>query len=98
MSTQTKLEFPPVIVGIAAAIFLLALWALSFSHSCASDGCIGIIFPAGAAAALLAAQLLVAVPVFGYKRHQAGKPFASTSVLWVAVSIAAFALPIAFVK
>jgi hypothetical protein len=95
---KVKDLFPPVILTMAAAILTLALWALSFSYSCRSDGCIGIIFPAGASALVLAIQLLGFVPYFGYKRHKSGKNAFPSVALWAAISIAAFAIPIALVK
>jgi hypothetical protein len=93
-----QVEFPPVVVFFAVAIFLLAFWATSFSHSCRSDGCIGVVLPAGAAAVTLALQLLEVIPVVAFKRHRNGLPLSRSLGVWTGVSIAAFAFLIAFVK
>jgi hypothetical protein len=93
-----QVEFPPVVAFFAVAIFLLAFWATGFSHSCRSDGCIGVIIPAGASAVTLALQLLVVIPVVAFKRHRNGLPLWRSLGVWAGVSIAAFAIPIAFAK
>ena len=93
-----QVEFPPVVAFFAVAIFLLAFWATSFSHSCRSDGCIGVIIPAGAAAVTLALQLVVVIPVAAFKRHRNRRSLWPSVGVWMGVSIAAFAIPIAFVK
>lgn len=98
MSTPQKIEIPPTLGIVACVIFALALWAMGFSHSCASDGCIGIVFPGGGAAIALAVQLFVLVPVQSFRRRRSGKPLHPSLLVWIAMSVAAFGVPIAFVK
>jgi low temperature requirement protein LtrA len=83
---------------VAVIVFLLAVWGSSFSHSCTSDGCIGIVIPVGGALLALAAQIFVLIPAYAIKRSQASKPIAARVGLWIAVSVAAFVLPMAFAK
>lgn len=98
MATDHPIETPPHIVAVAVAVFLLAVWAASFSHSCRSDGCIGIVFPAAGAAAALAVQLLVLLPQYMLSRKRAGRPFGRTAAAWAAISVAVFVVPMLFVK
>jgi hypothetical protein len=44
MRNQSPIETPPLITTVAVGVFLLSVWAASFSHNCGSDGCIGIVF------------------------------------------------------
>ena len=83
---------------VAVIVFLLAAWGSSFSHSCSSDGCIGIVIPVGAALLALAVQIFVLIPAYAIERSRARKPMAARVGLWIAVSIAAFMLPMAFAK
>lgn len=98
MSDNPRIEIPATIGIVATVIFGLALWAMGFSHSCTSDGCIGIVIPGGGAAIALAIQLLVLVPVQAFLRRRNGKPLHPSLLVWVAMSVAAFGVPIAFVK
>jgi hypothetical protein len=98
MSSQTKVEYPAPISGVVFVILALAMWAASFSHTCRSDGCIGLIFPAGASAVALAIQVLVLIPLYAYRRHKAGATLFPAVAIWAGMSIAAFAVPLAFVK
>ncbi len=43
MRNHSLIESPPLITTVAVGVFLLSVWAASFSHSCGSDGCIGIV-------------------------------------------------------
>lgn len=88
----------PYLPGVAALILLFALWGASFSHSCQSDGCIGIIFPMGAAAALLALQLFVCLPVLLFRWNRRRQPVGAVATIWLALSLAAFGVPLLFVK
>jgi hypothetical protein len=83
---------------VAVIVFLLAVWGSSFSHSCTSDGCIGIVIPVGGALLAMAAQIFVLIPAYAIKRSQAGKPVVARVGLWIAVSAAAFMLPMVFAK
>jgi hypothetical protein len=98
MSDKPSIEIPSTIGTLAVVILALALWAMSFSHSCASDGCIGIAIPGGGAAIALAIQLFVLVPTQAYRRRRSGKPLHPSLLVWILMSIAAFGIPIAFVK
>ena len=98
MSDKPRIEIPTSIGAVAAVIFGLAVWAVSFSHSCTSDGCIGIVIPGGGAAIALAIQLFLLVPVQAFRRRRSGKPLHPSLLIWVAMSVAAFGVPIAFVK
>lgn len=98
MSEHPRVEIPSTIGAVAVLILGLALWAMSFSHSCRSDGCIGIVFPGGGAAIALAVQLFVLVPTHAYRRRRSGKDLYPSVPVWIAMSIVAFGLPIAFVK
>jgi len=79
-------------------IFLLAAWAASFSRTCQSDGCIGVVFPTGGALIALAIQLLVLVPVFCFRRARSELPFGWPAAAWVGGSLAAFIFPMLFIK
>jgi len=98
MSDKPSIEIPSTIGTLAVVILALALWAMSFSHSCTSDGCIGIVIPGGGAAIALAIQLFLLVPVQAFRRRRSGKPLHPSLLVWVAMSVAAFGVPIAFVK
>lgn len=84
-----------LVIGFGA-ILVFALWTLSFSHSCSSDGCIGLIIPGGAALASLALQVCVLVPVDAVRRWRRKQPFVLRAVLWTVVSIAALGVPLLF--
>lgn len=98
MSDKPRIDIPTSIGSVAAVIFGLAVWAVSFSHSCTSDGCIGIVIPGGGAAIALAIQLFLLVPVQAFRRQRSGKPLHPSLLVWVVMSVAAFGVPIAFVK
>jgi hypothetical protein len=83
---------------VAGIIFLFSCWGASFSHSCASDGCIGIVIPVGGALIALAAQILMLIPAYGVQRARAGQAVALRIGLWLAGSLAAFVLPMLFAK
>ena len=98
MSDKPRIDIPSTIGIVATVIFGLALWAMGFSHSCTSDGCVGIVIPGGGAAIALAIQLFLLVPVQAFRRRRSGKPLHPSLLVWVAMSVAAFGVPIAFVK
>jgi hypothetical protein len=98
MNSSRQIEVPPSVGLVALAILSLSLWALSFSHSCSSDGCIGIFVPAGAAAVTLAIQLLAVIPYEAVKRKRAGLTLWPAIAVWIAGSFLALAIPLAFVK
>jgi hypothetical protein len=98
VSPANSIEFPSGVALVAAIVLSLSLWAMSFSHSCVSDGCIGVVIPAGGAAIALALQLLVVIPVAAIKRHRGGSSLWPSLAVWIAASVAAFAIPLAFVK
>lgn len=79
-------------------IFLLAAWATSFNHTCKSDGCIGIVFPAGGAFIALLVQLFVLLPIFCFRRTRQKLPFGRLAAAWVSGSLTAFVVPLVFVK
>jgi hypothetical protein len=98
VTPEPRYQAPAPIATALVLIVFLSLWALSFSHSCRSDGCIGIIFPAGGALIVLAVQLLLLIPGYIVLRKRAQKPYAPTATLWAGLSIAAFVLPLLFMK
>ena len=79
-------------------IFLLATWAASFSRSCRSDGCIGVVIPAGGALITLAIQLFVLIPFFCFRRSRSELPFGLMAAAWAGCSLAAFIVPMLFAK
>ena len=82
----------------ASAIFLLSAWGASFSRTCQSDGCIGIVFPVGAAFIALLIQLLVLIPFHCFMRRKLRLSFGAIAVAWAGGSIAAFIIPLLFAK
>ncbi|MFO1408524.1 MAG: hypothetical protein U1F08_13485 [Steroidobacteraceae bacterium] len=98
MDEASRLEVPPAIGLMAVVILALALWAMGFSRSCSSDGCIGIVFPGGGAIIALAIQLFVLVPIHAFRRRRSGKALYPSLPVWIAMSVVAFGLPMAFVK
>lgn len=79
-------------------IFLLAAWAASFSRSCQSDGCIGVVIPAGGALIALAIQLFALIPFFCFRRARSELPFGLQAAIWAGGSLAAFIVPMLFAK
>jgi hypothetical protein len=96
-SQGTKSDPPYLFVGVAV-IFVLSAWAASFSRTCQSDGCIGVVFPAGGALLALAAQLFVLVPIYATVKWRAKEPFLYRVAMWFAVSVAAVLIPGLFIK
>ena len=96
--SSEMLEKATTLVIAFGAILVCALWAVSFSHSCSSDGCIGIIVPAGAALATLGVQLFVLIPVDAVRTSRRKKPVVLRAVIWTIVSIAAFGVPLLFTR
>jgi hypothetical protein len=88
----------PYLPVVAALILLLRLVGASFSHSCQSDGCIGVAVFNVAAAFLLALQLLICLPIFHSRWRRREEPVGVALTVWAAISIACFGLPIAFFK
>jgi hypothetical protein len=78
--------------------FALSVWAASFSRTCQSDGCIGVVFPAGGAILALAAQLFVLVPIYATVKWRAKEPFLRRVAIWLGVSVAAVLIPGLFIK
>ena len=93
-----SLRSDPYLPVITALTLLCALWGVSFSHSCQSDGCIGVIFPVGAAAVLLALQMVICLPVLLFRWRRRRQPVGAVAVSWLALSLAAFGIPLLFVK
>jgi hypothetical protein len=81
----------------AGVVFFLSAWAASFSRSCQSDGCIGIVFPLGGALIALAVQVFVLIPVHRFRSKRADVPGAKVGT-WIAASLAAFIVPLLFAK
>jgi len=98
MSFKESLWRAPYLPVVTALILLLSFLAMRFSYSCYSDGCIGIVFPAGGALILLAIQILLCVPIFIILARRAGRPFLAASAAWVLLSVSCFAIPMLFVK
>jgi hypothetical protein len=82
----------------AGAIFLLSVWGASFSRTCQSDGCIGIVFPVGAAFIALLVQLFVVIPFYCFKRRKLRLSFGAMAAAWAGGSLAAFVIPLLFAK
>ena len=89
---------PPYLYIVAGIIFLFAAWGASFSRSCQSDGCIGIVFPLGGALIALAVQIFVLIPMYRMTLSRAGEPAVLRVGAWIAASVSAFALPMLFAK
>lgn len=86
-----------IALGVGASLVaLLSLWALSFSHSCSSDGCIGVVLPIGGGLVALAIQLAILLPAHVLRRRRATPPAATHAWRWLALSLAAFLLPLLF--
>ncbi|MFY2764959.1 hypothetical protein [Arenimonas sp. MALMAid1274] len=95
-SQAPKADVP--FLGVATAvIFFLAAWGASFSRTCESDGCIGMVFPVGAALLTLAVQLFVLIPVHVIRSKGGSGPRPRVGV-WIAASIAAFLIPMLFAE
>jgi hypothetical protein len=88
----------PYLPVVAALILLLRLLGASFSHSCQSDGCIGVAVFTAAAAFLLAVQLMICLPVFHSRCRRRGEPAGLSLAAWAAISIACFWLPLGLMK
>ncbi|NDK40009.1 hypothetical protein DT603_14290 [Pseudoxanthomonas gei] len=97
MQTDQKKADPSYLYVLIAVIFLLTAWGATFSRTCQSDGCMGVIFPLGGALIALAVQLFVVVPFHRMRARSKGEVSAGV-VTWVVVSIAAFVLPLLFAK
>ncbi len=81
----------------AGVILFLSAWGASFSRTCQSDGCIGIIYPVGGALIALAVQLFVLIPVHRVRSKGRVEPGVGTGT-WIAASLAAFIVPLLFAK
>lgn len=81
-----------------AIIFAFSAWAAWFSHKCLSDGCMGIVYPIGAALVVLGVQAVVVIPFNAIRRWRGGEPFAAATLQWIIASVAAFWLPPLVVK
>jgi hypothetical protein len=88
----------PYLPAVAALILLLGLLGASFSHSCQSDGCIGVAVFILAARFLLALQLIVCLPVFHSRGRRREEPVAVALVAWAGLSIACHVLPLLLIK
>jgi hypothetical protein len=80
------------------AVLILAGWAASFSRSCQSDGCIGIVFPAAGAVIALLVQLAIVLPLFCRSRSKAKVPYAREASYWAVGSMIALVVPMLFIK
>ena len=89
---------PHYLTTALTVIFLLSAWGASFSRNCQSDGCIGIVFPVGAALIALLIQLLVLIPFYCVRRRKLQLSFGTLAAAWVGGSLAAFAVPLFFAK
>jgi hypothetical protein len=98
MDSQGNKSDPPYLIVGVAVIFALSVWAATFSRTCQSDGCIGVVFPAGGALIALAAQLFVLVPIYATVKWRAKEPFIQRVAIWLAVSVAAVLIPGLFMK
>lgn len=88
----------PYLPVVAALILLMGLLGVSFSHSCESDGCMGIVFFIFASAALLALQLLICLPALLLRWRRRGEPVGAALTAWAVLSVACFGLPLLLVK
>ena len=95
--TEPSLPGTAIALGVGASLVaLLSLWALSFSHGCSSDGCIGVVLPIGGGLVALAIQLAVLLPMHVLRRRRATPPAATHAWRWLLLSLAAFVLPLLF--
>lgn len=88
----------PYLPVVAALILWLRVSGASFSHSCESDGCIGIAVFTLAGAFLLAVQLLICLPIFHSRMRRREEPVGVALAAWAALSIACFVIPLFFMK
>ena len=98
MDLHDKKSDPPYLFIGVAAIFALSVWAASFSRTCQSEGCIGVVIPAGGAILALAAQLFVLVPIYATVKWRAKESFIGRVAIWLAGSVAAALIPGLFIK
>lgn len=94
---QQQSDFLYLPAGLAV-IFFLATWAAWFSHTCQSDGCAGVVCPAGGAVIVLLVQLLILVPVFCLRRARSKLRYGRLAAAWIGGSLAAFIAPMLFAK
>ena len=98
MQPKKSTPTPPYLYFAVGVIFLLSAWSASFSRSCQSDGCIGVVFPIGAALIALAVQIFVLIPIYRIGRSRTREESPPPVGTWIAASVAAFALPMLFAK
>ena len=97
MQTDQNKADPSYLSVLVGVIFLLTAWGASFSRTCQSDGCIGVVFPLGGALIALAVQLFVVIPVYRMRAKSKGELSAGLGG-WIVASIAAFVIPLLFAK
>lgn len=97
-SFPSSFKSDPYLAVVATLIVVLNTWGATFSHSCSSDGCIGIFIPLGASTILLILQLVICLPVLAVRWRRHEKPVAEVLLGWAVLSIVCFALPLAFMK
>jgi hypothetical protein len=98
VSFKDSLQTDPYLPTVSSIIGLFCLWAISFSRSCASDGCIGVVVPLGGAAVALVLQLFVCLPVYAWRSSRQARYQGGTLVAWVLVSCGLFGATLALVN
>lgn len=88
----------PYVAIVAGLVALCSVLAADFSHSCQSDGCIGVIFPIMAAVVLLVVQLVICLPVLFLRWRRRQQRAGVVLLIWTALSVAAFVLPLLFTR
>lgn len=89
----------PISLAIGLVLILAAaLHSMSFSHSCFSDGCIGIVFGVLLTLVLLLVQLLIVLPIYLARRRRAGYKLVRDGMIWTGLSAAAAIIPLLFMK
>lgn len=92
-STSSSIGSPYLYAGLVVIGFI-SVCAGFFSVTCSSDGCIGVVFIAGAGVVALLVQLLVLLPIFCYRNRRTDVPMSHVVALWVILSLAAFLAPL----
>lgn len=91
---RTVFSTDPYVPLLTGLCLVLSLWGMSFSYSCRSDGCIGVVLPFGAASVVLLAQLLVGLPLLWWRWRQRQWPVGLVLLQWGLVTLAAVVIPV----
>lgn len=78
---------------VAFAAILYFAVRISFGYDCSSSGCTPPMVPLVAAAAALAVQVLLLIPLDVRQRRTLGESWALRAAIWTMASLAAFGVP-----